>query len=220
MDASVEKQRAAERAVALVEDGMRLGLGTGSTAERFVRLLGERVARGLSVHGVPTSRATAALATSLGIPLIELDGELDLCVDGADEIDPQLRLIKGAGGALLHEKIVAAAARRVVIIADSQKRVAVLGRARLPVEVVRFGWPATGRRVAALGGAPELRRGADGQPFVTDEGNFILDCRFGEMARPEELAARIDAIPGVVEHGLFLGLAHLALLGADGEISL
>jgi ribose 5-phosphate isomerase A len=214
-----EKQRAAERALALVEDGMRLGLGTGSTAARFVRLLGERVRGGLQVRGVATSEATARLARELGIPIDELDErELDLAVDGADEIDPQLRLIKGAGGALLREKMVAAAARRLVVIADSRKRVAVLGAAPLPVEVVRFGWAATGRHVAALGGVPELRRGVDGAPLVTDEGHYLFDCRFGAIAQPAELAAALAAIPGVVEHGLFIGLARTALIGAETEL--
>ena len=216
------KRLAAARALELVTQDMRLGLGTGSTAKHFVDLLGERVREGLRVVGVPTSEATRAQATSLGIPLTTLDDtpELDLTIDGADEFDPQLRLIKGGGGALLREKIVAAASRRMVVITDSSKRVAELGRFPLPVEVVRFGREATRRRIerdsARFGchGEIVLRRDASGQPFVTDEGHHILDCRFGRLPDPDGLAAALTAIPGVVEHGLFIGLAR-AVFVAD-----
>jgi ribose 5-phosphate isomerase A len=204
---------------------MRVGLGTGSTAAHFVELLAERVRDGLRVVAVPTSEVTRAQAERLGIPLTTLDEtpELDLTVDGADEVAPDLSLIKGAGGALLREKIVATASARMVVIADQSKRVATLGRFPLPVEVVPFGLEATRRAVeaaAAAAGAPgpaRLRRGQDGHAFVTDGGHFILDAALERIARPEVLAARLAAIPGVVEHGLFIGLARAAVIaGPDG----
>jgi ribose 5-phosphate isomerase A len=217
------KREAAERAAALVRDGMRVGLGTGSTAAHFVALLGERVRGGLKVVGVPTSEATRVKAEREGIPLTTLDEEpgLDLTVDGADEIDGDLRLIKGGGGALLREKIVAAASRRMIVIADGSKRVDTLGRFPLPIEVVPFGLGATLRAVeaaaAALGarGAFELRRGGPDEPLVTDGGHYIVDAHLGRIERPEALAAALAAIPGVVEHGLFLGLATGAVLATE-----
>jgi ribose 5-phosphate isomerase A len=217
------KRRAAESALAHVRDGMRLGLGTGSTAAHFVALLGERVRGGLKVVGVPTSEATRIKAEREGIPLTTLDEEpgLDLTVDGADEIDGDLRLIKGGGGALLREKIVAAASRRMIVIADGSKRVDTLGRFPLPIEVVPFGLGATLRAVeaaaAALGarGAFELRRSRPGEPLVTDGGHYIVDAHLGRIERPEALAAALAAIPGVVEHGLFLGLATGAVLATE-----
>lgn len=218
------KRRAAAAALAYVEDGMRLGLGSGSTAAHFVRLLGRRVAEGLGITGVATSEATADLARRSGIPVTTLDEmpELDLTVDGADEIGPGLALIKGGGGALLREKIVAYASRRMIVIADSGKRVAELGAFPLPVEVVGFGLTATAlavERVAielGLNPAIDLRR-RDEQPFVTDSGNRILDASFGRIPDPEALGRRLAEIPGVVEHGLFLGFADLALIAsADG----
>lgn len=218
------KRRAAAAALAYVEDGMRLGLGTGSTAAHFVRLLGRRVAEGLDVTGVATSEATADLARQSGIPVTTLDEtpELDLTVDGADEIGPGLALIKGGGGALLREKIVAYASRRMIVIADSGKQVAELGAFPLPIEVVGFGLTATAlavERIAielGLNAAIDLRR-RDGQPFVTDSGNRILDASFGRIPDPEALGRRLAEIPGVVEHGLFLGFADLALVAsADG----
>ena len=209
------KRLAAARALELVGPGMKLGLGTGSTAKHFVDLLGMRVRDGLKVVGVPTSEATRAQAESLGIPLTTLEEtpELDLTIDGADEFDPQLRLIKGGGGALLREKIVASASKRMVVITDNSKRVATLGRFPLPVEVVRFGLEATRRRIIrdavryGCEGEVVLRPGKDGRPFVTDEGHHILDCRFGQLPDPDGLASALVAIPGVVEHGLFIGLA-------------
>jgi len=217
------KRAAAERALALVEDGMRLGLGSGSTAAHFVALLGERVRAGLSVVGVPTSEATRAQAEREGVPLATLDEtpELDLTVDGADELDEGLRLIKGGGGALLREKIVAAASRRMVVIADGSKRVATLGRFPLPIEVVPFGLVATRRAVEAVlrqaGIACELRlrATASGAPFVSDGGHCILDAACGRIDQPEALAAALNAVPGVVEHGLFLGLATGAVLATE-----
>jgi ribose 5-phosphate isomerase A len=216
------KRLAAARAVELVRPGMRLGLGTGSTARHFVDLLGVRVRDGLQVVGVPTSEATRAQAESLGIPLTTLDEtpELDLTVDGADEFDPSLRLVKGGGGALLREKIVASASARMVVITDSSKRVETLGRFPLPVEVIRFGLEATRRKLIAeaarfgCAGEVVLRLQKDGRPFVTDEGHHILDCHFGRIPDAEGLAAALVSIPGVVEHGLFIGLA-CAVIVAD-----
>jgi ribose 5-phosphate isomerase A len=219
-----ERRRAAEAALGEVRPSMKLGLGTGRTAEHFVRLLGERVRAGLKVVGVPTSERTARLAEAEGVPLTTLDADpvLDLAVDGADEIDPRLRLIKGAGGALLREKIVAAAARRMIVIADDGKRVETLGKSPLPVEVIPFG--ATPARLAierVLGrlglSGPIALRMAGGTPFRTDSGNHILDVSIGRIPDPERLAHEIDAIPGTVEHGLFIGLASAAVVGrGDG----
>ena len=219
-----EKQRAAAAALDYVEPGMKLGLGTGSTAARFVALLGEKVALGLTVVGVPTSEATRRQAASLGIPLTTLEETptLDLVVDGADEIDGELRLIKGGGGALLREKIVAASATRMLVIADSSKKVARLGAFPLPVEIVPFGFGSTRLRLeracAALGLAGEIapRRKGDAL-FLTDGGHYILDCALGAIPDAERLAAHLNAIPGIVDHGLFLGLAAVALIaGPDG----
>ena len=224
MDAENQKRRAAARALDEVRPGMRLGLGTGSTARHFVELLAERVRGGLELVGVPTSEATRQQAERLGVPLTTLDEtpELDLTVDGADEIGPDLALIKGGGGALLREKIVASASARMIVIADESKCVPVLGAFPLPVEVVPFGVTATMRaieRAAAAVGAPgpcRLRR-VDGHPFVTDGGHFILDAALERIADPVALAARLGSIPGVVEHGLFIGLASMAILaGAQG----
>ncbi len=218
------KRAAAERAAALVSDGMRLGLGTGSTAAHFVAVLGERVRDGLKVVGVPTSEATREQAQSEGIPLTTLEEtpELDLTVDGADELDDDLRLIKGGGGALLREKIVAAASRRMIVIADGSKRVVKLGRFPLPIEVVSFGLKSTETAIAKLlesldiGGELTLRKAPDGAPFITDGGHFILDAHLGRIEKPNVLASTLNNIPGVVEHGLFLGLATGAIL-ATGE---
>jgi ribose 5-phosphate isomerase A len=219
------KRQAAEHALDLVEDGMTLGLGTGSTAARFVDLLARRVAQGLRVSCVATSDATRAQAERLGIALIDLDRRpfLDLTVDGADEIDADLRLIKGGGGALLREKIVAMASERMVVIADHTKRVATLGAFPLPVEAVRFGIAATRNMVEVLAadagceGEIKLRLGAGEVPFVTDGGNFILDCAFGSIEDPEALEEALKLVPGVVESGLFLGIADAAIIaGPDG----
>ncbi len=223
MNAEDMKRAAAARAVALVEDRMRLGLGTGSTAKHFVELLGERVAGGLKVVGVPTSEATRQLAEKAGIPLTTLDEtpELDLTIDGADEIDSAMRLIKGGGGALLREKIVAAASQRMIVIADASKDVAVLGRFPLPIEVVAFGLEATRRKIVAAiersgaAGPLNLRNAANGEPFRTDGGHLILDAALGRIEAPERLAEALATIPGVVEHGLFLGLATGAILATE-----
>jgi ribose 5-phosphate isomerase A len=227
MTADQYKRQAAEHAIALVEDGMTLGLGTGSTAAHFVELLGRRVKEGLKVAGVPTSEATRAQAERLGIPLTDLDRQpsLDLTVDGADEIDPQLRLVKGGGGALLHEKIVAMASARVVVIADHSKRVATLGAFPLPVEIVRFGARATRNLIEALAaeagcsGELALRMTPDARPFVTDSGHFILDCAFGRIADPQALAAALRFVPGVVESGLFLDIADAAIVAGPQGVA-
>ena len=219
------KKLAAARALELVRPGMRLGLGTGSTAKHFVAQLGERVAAGLDVLCVTTSEVTQAQASSLAIPLSTLDEtpELDLAIDGADEIDSDLRLIKGGGAALLREKIVASAAKRLIVIADDSKLVETLGRFPLPIEVVPFGLKVTRRAVAAAiaacGAAGEivLRQAPDGSTLLTDGGHYILDAHLGAIDRPEALATALNAVPGVVEHGLFLGLTTGAILaGGDG----
>ena len=211
------KRRAGERAVEFVEDGMTVGLGTGSTAYWMVEALGLRVREGLRVRCVPTSRRTEEQARALGIPLVGLGDvlELDLAIDGADEIGPGLALIKGGGGALLREKLVASAARRFVVIADALKKVEVLGRFPLPVEVVPFAWELTARRVAEVTRAePALRRGERSEPYVTDNGNFILDCRCGEIPDPARTERELKALVGVVECGLFVGMADLAVIAA------
>ena len=220
------KKRAAEAALAYVEPGMRIGLGTGSTATQFTRLLGARVAAGLDIVAVPTSERTAALALELGIPLTTLDDdpELDLDVDGADEIGPGLALIKGGGGSLLREKIVACASTRMIVIADAGKQVNQLGTFPLPIEVVPFGLGSTALAVERaaieleLSGAVDLRL-REGRPFETDSGNRILDASFGLIPEPEALAAWLARIPGVVEHGLFLGLADVAILASEDGVS-
>jgi len=219
MSADLLKRKAAEAALCLVEPGMKLGLGTGSTAAHFVELLAERVKGGLDVVGVPTSEMTRALAEKLGVPLTTLDETpaLDMTVDGADELDGHLRLVKGGGGALLREKVVAAASRRMVVIADQAKDVAVLGAFPLPIEVVRFGLEATRRAILRAGDEVGCRgtvsvRQKDGHAFVTDTGQVILDAAFGAIPEPEALAERLSRIPGVIEHGLFIGLASDAFI--------
>ncbi|MEJ6784632.1 ribose-5-phosphate isomerase RpiA [Aminobacter sp. Piv2-1] len=224
MDARALKIEAARAALGYVESGMRLGIGTGSTAEEFVRLLAEKVAGGMKVVGVPTSERTAALCRELSVPLSTLDDtpELDLTIDGADEIDPALSLVKGGGGALLREKIVASASARMVVIADQSKLVDTLGRFPLPIEVNRFGLKTTeiaiAKAAAKLGlNGPLTLRMAGEAPFVTDGGHFIIDASFGRIPDTRALSDVLHAIPGVVEHGLFLGLATVAVIaGADG----
>jgi ribose 5-phosphate isomerase A len=223
-DAEALKRDAAAKALTFVEDGMRLGLGTGSTAKHFVDLLAERMRGGLKVVGVPTSEVTRAQAESLGVPLTTLDEtpELDLTIDGADEIDPALNLIKGGGGALLREKIVAAASARMIVIADASKQVAALGRYPLPIEVNVFGLGATRRAIEkaleaeGCSGPISVRMKADGHVFVTDGGHMILDAACARIADPVALASRLHSVPGVVEHGLFIGLASLAIIASPG----
>ena len=219
------KREAAKRAALDVADGMRLGIGTGSTAELFVKALAERVKSGLNVVGVPTSERTKVLAESLGIQLTTLEQmpELDLTIDGADEIDPNLALIKGGGGALLREKIVAAASQDMIVIADGSKIVDRLGAFPLPIEIVPFGMEATRRAVAGVLGDLSLPqeiglRGGEDHPFVTDGGHFILDARLGAIADARVLASRLVAIPGVVEHGVFIDLATKAYVAAEDGV--
>jgi ribose 5-phosphate isomerase A len=216
------RRRAAAAAIAEVEPGMKLGLGSGRTAEHFVRLLAEKVRAGFDVVGVSTSERTTALALAEGVPLTTLDAEpwLDLAIDGADEIDPQLRLIKGGGGALLREKIVANAAGRMIVVAEKTKLVQALGAFPLPIEVIPFGLGATRaaieRAADGLGLAGALKpRMAGAALFVTDGGHYILDASFGRISDPDALARALDGIPGVVEHGLFIGLAVAALIGHE-----
>jgi len=218
------KREAGERAVAdEVRSGMRVGLGSGSTAMLMLEALAARVADGRlgGIAGVPTSEATGIRARELGIPLTDLATEpvLDVVIDGADEIDPELRLIKGLGGAFLHEKVVAAAGRRMVVVADESKLVRRLGdRSPLPVEVIPFARPLCQRLLEEAGWLPELRPGAGGEPYVTDEGNLILDCRRGEWGDPPALAAGIERIPGVAGHGLFLGYATRAVVATPSGV--
>src|SRR4030088_864889 len=214
----LEKETAARASLRFVRDGDIVGLGTGSTAAYAVRFLGERVQAGLKIRGIPTSVHTKGLAMSLGIPLTTLDEfqQIDVTIDGADEFDPQLHLIKGGGGALLREKIIASASRQVVIIADSSKQVAVLGKFPLPVEVIPFAQLLVAKRIGALGAAVKLRQDAKGDPFVSDEGHHILDCGFGQIPDPPALARQLSDMPGVVEHGLFIDLASVVLM-AKGE---
>ncbi|HEY1311166.1 MAG TPA: ribose-5-phosphate isomerase RpiA [Pseudolabrys sp.] len=224
MNADAQKRAAAARAVEFVRPGMRLGLGTGSTAKHFVELVGERVRAGLDIIAVPTSASTRADAERCGITLTTLDEtpELDLTVDGADEIAPDFSLIKGGGGALLREKIVAAASARMIVIADRSKWVATLGRFPLPIEVTPFGLGATQKAVERaftalkLRGPLTVRQGKDGHAFVTDDGHWIIDAALGRINDPKALAQALSGIPGVMEHGLFIGLAQTAILaGAD-----
>ena len=216
-----QKRAAAKAAVGLVEDGMVLGLGTGSTANFFVMLLGERIQDGLRVHGVPTSIATSALSRDCGIPVLSLREaeQIDLCVDGVDEVDGDLNAIKGGGGALLREKVVASAADRVVYIADGSKIKPRIGKFPLPVEVTPFATEVVRRKIRLLGCEPVLRMAADGMPFRTDERNFILDCPFELIEEPDALAAELSIIPGVVEHGLFLGMIDRMIIAGDDGIA-
>ncbi|MFD1775096.1 ribose-5-phosphate isomerase RpiA [Paenibacillus rhizophilus] len=214
------KQLAAEAAVDYVKEGMKVGLGTGSTAYWAIRKLGERVAEGLNITAVATSRASEQQARELGIPLVsfgEID-RLDLTIDGADELDGELQLIKGGGGALLREKIVAKGSDRMIVIADESKAVRTLGKFPLPVEIVPFAWEWTLADLAKLGCVPELRR-AGGDLYKSDNGNYIADCRFEIIESAPKLALALHSIPGVVEHGLFIGIADMAIVGkSDGSL--
>jgi ribose 5-phosphate isomerase A len=220
MGNSQEKEAAGRAAATLVRDGDVVGLGTGSTAYFAVVALGERVKAGLKIIGIPTSVQTADLARAAGIPLTTLDEhpEIDITIDGADEVDPQLRLIKGGGGALLREKVVASASKKVIVVADSAKIVPVLGKFPLPVEVISFARTVVEKKIVALGASAKLRTKPDGSPYLTDNGNPILDCSFGEIADPAALALALSNTPGIVEHGLFIGLASIALVGRGGRV--
>jgi len=210
-----EKEAAGRAAAKLVRDGDVVGLGTGSTAYFAVTALGERVKAGLKIVGIPTSMQTADLARAVGIPLTTLDEhpEIDITIDGADEIDAKLNLIKGGGGALLREKVVASASKKMVVVADSGKVVSVLGKFPLPVEIISFARTVVENKIIALGGSPKLRTRCDGSPYVTDNGNEILDCSFGKIEDPAALARELSNVPGIIEHGLFIGLASVALIG-------
>jgi len=212
-----EKQRSAEAACEYVKDGMIVGLGTGSTAEFAVKKIGELVRNGLSIRGIPTSDATKILAEEEGIPLIDFSETMfiDLTIDGADEIDANLNMIKGGGAALLREKIVASASREEIIIVSGSKLVQHLGAFPLPVEVIPFGWQVVFNQLESLQGNPELRL-KQGQPSVTDQGNFIVDCHFRKIENPEQLEQHLNMIPGVVENGLFINLCTRMIM-ADGE---
>jgi ribose 5-phosphate isomerase A len=223
VDDSLRLRRIGERVASEVRDGTIVGLGTGSTADAMLHALGDRVTSGLRMTGVATSSRTTMLAKELNIPLRELDDvdSLDLCIDGADEIDPDLNLVKGRGGALLYEKLVAKIAARFIIIASSEKLVDRLGmRLALPVEVVPLGWSHTARSIAALGLNPALRHTSGGKPFTSDGGHYILDCAAEPIADPAAIASSLKLITGVVEHGLFVGMADQAFtIDESGAIS-
>jgi len=216
-----EKEAAGRAAAKLVRDGDVVGLGTGSTAYFAVVALGGRVKAGLKIIGIPTSIQTAELARVVGIPLTTLEEhpEIDITIDGADEVDPKLNLIKGGGGALLREKVVASATKKMVVVADSGKIVSALGRFPLPVEVISFARAVVEKKIVSLGATPKLRTKPDGSPFLTDNGNQILDCSFGTIADPSALARELNGTPGVVEHGLFIGLAKLAVVGKGDSVN-
>ncbi|HEY3974691.1 MAG TPA: ribose-5-phosphate isomerase RpiA [Candidatus Sulfotelmatobacter sp.] len=216
----LEKEAAARASLRFVKEGQVVGLGTGSTAAFFIKLLAEQVKEGMRIRGIPTSVRSKELAESLRIPLTTLDEcqEIDVTVDGADEVDPKLRLIKGGGGAMLREKVVASATKQLVVVADASKQVPMLGAFPLPVEVIRFAQALVAKRIGALGAEVSVRKNTDGKPFVTDEKNHILDCRFGKIRDADGLARELSGMPGVVEHGLFIGMASVVLIAHGSEI--
>ena len=215
-----EKEAAARASLKYVHDGQVVGLGSGSTATFAIRLLGERVRGGLKIRGIPTSIASRDLAGQLGIPLVTFDEvqEIDVTIDGADEFDPALELIKGGGGAMLREKIVASASRHLVIVTDSSKQVPVLGKFPLPVEVIGFAEPLVAKKISDLGAKVVRRLDSSGRPYITDENHHILDCHFGQIADPATLARTLSEMPGIVEHGLFVGMASAVLMATAGEV--
>lgn len=210
---------AAQAAVEIVSDGMVLGLGTGSTATFAIEILGERVKQGLKIKGVPTSESTAQLAMSVGIPIVSLDEypQLDIDIDGADEVEPSLCLIKGGGGALLREKIVAFASKKVVIIVDEKKLVERLGKYHLPIEIIPFSCGVVEKTLSEMGATSFVRK-REGKVFHTDENNWILDCDFGLIDDPRALAQKLSVIPGIVEHGLFVDIVNQVIVGNNGQI--
>jgi ribose 5-phosphate isomerase A len=215
-----EKEAAGRAAAKLVRDGDIVGLGTGSTAYFAVVALGERVKAGLKIIGIPTSVQTADQARAAGIPLTTLDEhpEINITIDGADELDHNLNLIKGGGGALTREKIIATASKKMVVVADSGKVVPTLGKFPLPLEIIAFARTVIEKKIASLAATPKLRMKPDGSPFITDNGNQILDCSFGRIEDPAALARELSDTPGIVEHGLFIGIAKLAVIGREGSV--
>lgn len=216
-----EKEQAARASLKYVHDGQIVGLGSGSTATIAIRLLAERVRDGLKIRGIPTSVQSRDLALELGIPLTTFDDyqQIDVTIDGADEFDPGLNLIKGGGGAMLREKVVASASKQLIIVTDSSKQVPVLGRFPLPVEVIGFAEPLLAKKISGMGAAVARRCDASGNPYTTDEGNRILDCRFGRIPDPMALARNLSEMPGVVEHGLFVGMASVVLMATAGTVA-
>jgi len=215
-----EKEEAARASLKYVHDGQVVGLGTGSTATIAIRLLGERVRTGMEIRGIPSSVASRDLATQLGIPLTTFEEvqHIDVTIDGADEFDPQLNLIKGGGGAMLREKIVAFASKQLIIVTDSSKQVPVLGKFPLPVEVIGFAEPLIAKRISDLGAQVVQRQDKNGKPYVTDEGHHILDCHFGKIPDPPALARTLSEMPGIVEHGLFVGMTSMVVMAKSGSV--
>ncbi len=215
-----QKEAAAKESLRFIRDGQIVGLGTGSTATLAVKLIGERVKAGLKIKGIPTSARTEELAKQLGIPLVTLDEyqQIDVTIDGADEINPQLQLIKGGGGAMLREKIIASATKQMVVVGDATKQVPILGKFPLPVEVVSFAQALISKKISALGAKVRLRQNMDGSPYKTDEGHHILDCTFGQIPDPAALANVLDGMPGIMGHGLFINMASVALIATDSGV--
>jgi len=215
-----EKEMAARAGLKYVHDGQIIGLGSGSTATIAIRLLAERVRDGLTIRGIPSSVQSRDLALQLGIPLTTFDEyqQIDVTIDGADEFDPALNLIKGGGGAMLREKVVASASKQLVIVTDSSKQVPVLGRFPLPVEVIGFAEPLVAKKISDLGASVARRCDSSGKPYTTDEGHHILDCRFGEISDPPTLSRNLSEMPGVVEHGMFVGMANVVLMAKAGAV--
>jgi ribose 5-phosphate isomerase A len=215
-----EKELAARASLKYIHDGQIIGLGSGSTATIAIRLLGDRVHDGLKIRGIPTSVNSRNLAAQLGIPITSFEEyqQIDVTIDGADEFDPALNLIKGGGGAHLREKVVASASKQLVIVTDSSKQVPLLGTSPLPVEVIGFAEPLIVKKISDLGAKVARRQDAAGNPFLTDEGHHILDCHFGEIPDPPALARRLSDMPGIVEHGLFVGMASVVLMAKDGAV--
>ena len=220
MNSDREKQAAARESIRFIHEGNIVGLGTGSTFNYILQPLAERIRNGLKILCIATSNQTAKAAAELGIPLTTLDEhqEIDVDIDGADEIDPQLGLIKGGGGAFLREKIVASAAKKLVIIADSSKQVPILGKAPLPVEVIPFAQALVAKEIKAFGASVKLRPNKQGGTVITDEGHHILDCSFGQIADPRNLARQLEEVPGVVGHGLFINMADVVLIGKGDDV--